>query len=82
MSKARFQIGEVEKHVIYVNANPFLKYIRIEVDGERVVNVANLTPSREFQLEVGNLEKHHVDIRIRAFSPIKLSVDGKEAEEI
>ncbi len=82
MSKARFEIGESEKHIISVNANPFLKFIRIEIDGERVVNVANFTPSREFKLDVGNLEKHQVQINIRALSPIKLFVDGNDTQQM
>ncbi|MHB1708174.1 MAG: hypothetical protein ACYCT2_01685 [Thermoplasmataceae archaeon] len=80
MSKAKFEIGENEKHIIDISANPFLKYIRIEVDGKRVIDVANFTPSRKFQLDVGELEKHQVEIRIRALSPIKLFVDGKETQ--
>ncbi len=82
MAKAKFEVGVSEKHLIAVDANPFLKYIRIEVDGERVIDVANFTPSRKFQLEVGNLEKHNVEIHIRALSPIKLFVDGEETEKI
>lgn len=82
MSKAKFEIGENEKHIININANPFLKYIRIEVDGERVVDVPNLIPSRKFDLEVGNPEKHKVDIYIRALSPIRMMVDGKEVAQI
>jgi hypothetical protein len=80
MSKAKFEIGENEKHLIDINANPFLKYIRIEVDGKRVIDVANFTPSRKFQLDIGESEKHQVEILIRALSPIKLFVDGKEAQ--
>lgn len=82
MSKAKFEIGENEKHIISVNANPFLKFIRIEVDGERVINVANFQPSRKFQIDVGKSEEHHVEIDIRALSPIKLIVDGKEFQKI
>ncbi len=82
MVKARFEVGENEKHIIAVNANPLLKYIRVEVDGERVINVANLTPSRELELDVGNAETHHLVIKIRAFSPIKLSEDGREIQQI
>lgn len=82
MVKGRFEVGESEKHIIAVNANPVFKYIRVEVDGERVINVANLTPSRKLQLDVGNSEKHNVEIDIRAFSPIKLYVDGKEIKQI
>jgi hypothetical protein len=82
MAKARFEIGENEKHTIDVNANPILKYIRIEVDGERVIDVVNLTPSRKFQLDVGESEKHQVEIHIRALSPVRLLVDGKEAQKV
>lgn len=82
MAKAKFEIGESEKHVIDVNANIILKYIRIYVDGERVINVVNLTPSRDFQLDVGNSEKHHVEIKIRALTPIRLLVDGNETQQI
>lgn len=82
MSKAKFEIGETEKHTIAVNANPFLKYIRIEVDGERVIDVANFQPSRKFQLDVGNQEVHNIEIDIRALTPIKLLVDGKEAQKL
>lgn len=78
MVKGKFEIGETEKHTIDVNANPLLKYIRIDVDGKRVINVPNFQPSREFELDVGNEEKHHLEIHIRAFSPVKLIVDGKE----
>jgi hypothetical protein len=82
MAKAKFEVGENEKHVIDVNANIILKYIRIYVDGERVINVVNLTPSRDFQLDVGNSEKHHVEIKIRALTPIRLLVDGNETQQI
>ena len=78
MSKARFEIGYHEKHVISVNANPFLKYIRIEVEGERVIDVPNLVPSRKFDLEIGNTEKHKVEIFKRLLSPVRLMVDGSE----
>lgn len=82
MSKARFEIGETEKHIIYVNANPVLKYIRVEVDGKRVVNVVNLQPSRKIELDVGDLETHHLEIDIRALTPTKLFVDGNETQQI
>ncbi|MGA3110925.1 MAG: hypothetical protein ABSE15_02705 [Candidatus Bathyarchaeia archaeon] len=38
MTKAKFEIGETEKHTIIVNATALLKYITIEVDGKKVVN--------------------------------------------
>jgi hypothetical protein len=82
MTKAKCQIRENEKHTIIVNANPLLKYIKIEVDGEKVVNESNFQPlPKKSQLEVGNSEKHHVEISAGPFSPIKLFVDGKEAQK-
>ena len=35
MTKAKFEIGETEKHTIIVNASAFLKYIKIEVDAKK-----------------------------------------------
>lgn len=83
MSKAKYEIGENEKHVIFVNASPFLKYIRIEVDGERVVNQANFQPfSKNFELDIGDVEKHNVQISAGTLYPIKLFVDGIEIQEM
>ena len=71
MTKAKFEIGETEKHTIIVNASALLKYIKIEVDGEKVVNEANFQPlAKKFQLDVGNSEKHHLEISAGPFSPI------------
>ena len=83
MTKAKFEIGENEKHTIIVNANPLLKYIRIEVDGEKVVNEANfqLLP-KKFQLDVGNSEKHHLEISAGPFSPIKLFWTEKKLKKL
>lgn len=82
MSKATFEVGETEKHTVFVNANPLLKYIRVEVDGKRVVNVANFQPSRKIELDIGDLEPHHLEIDIRALSPTRLFADGKEIPQI
>ena len=82
MAKAKFEIGATEKHTIIVNASALLKYTAIEVDGEKVVNEANFQPSsKKFQLDVGNSEKHHLEISAGPFSSIKLFVDGKEAQK-
>ena len=81
MTKAKFEIGKTEKHTIIVNASALLKYIKIEVDGEKVVNESNFQPSaKKFELDVGNSEKHHLEISAGPFSPIILFVDGKEAQ--
>lgn len=82
MVKAKFEIGENEKHTIIVNASALLKFIKIEVDGEKVVNEANFQPSaKKFQLDVGKSEKHHLEISAGPFSPITLFVDGKETQK-
>ena len=82
MTKAKFEIGETEKHIIVVNASALLKYIKIEVDGEKVVNEANFQPlAKKFQLDVGSSEKHHVEISAGPFSPITLFVEGKEVQK-
>ena len=58
MTKAKFEIGETEKHTIIVNASALLKYIKIEVDGEKVVNEANFQP---FSMHQKNVD---IDLRL------------------
>ena len=53
MSKAKFKIGEKEKHTIARNANLCLKCVRIEADGKRVIDVPNFIPSRKLDLKSG-----------------------------
>ena len=43
MTKANFEIGENEKHTIVVNASALLKFVKIEVDGEKVVNESHFS---------------------------------------
>jgi sulfite reductase beta subunit-like hemoprotein len=58
MTKAKFEIGETEKHTIIVNVTPLLKYTAIEVDGEKVVNESHFSSlPKKFQVEVTNTEK-------------------------
>ena len=68
MTKARFEIGENEKHTIIVNANPLLKYIPIEMDGKKIVNEPHFSPLPKFQIGVGNPEKHHVRAKWKYFN--------------
>jgi hypothetical protein len=59
-----------------------MKHITIELDGEKVVDELHYNPTaKKFQFDVGNSEKHHVEISVGPFSPIKLFVDGKEAQK-
>ena len=53
MSKVKFEIGEKEKHTIARNANLFLKCVRIEADGKRVIDVPNFIPSRKLDMKSG-----------------------------
>ena len=69
MTKAKFEIGETEKHTIIVNATALLKYIKIEVDGKKVVNESHFS-SKEVPVGVGNSEKHHLEI---SAGPFRLS---------
>ena len=60
MTKAKFEIGETEKHTIIVNASALVKYIKIEVDGEKVVNESHFSSlPKKFQVEVINTEKNY-----------------------
>jgi len=78
MTKAKFVIGEIEKHTIIVNKNRLLKYISIEVDGKKVIKEAYFTPTpKKFQLEVENTEKHQVEIETHPLSATTITVDGK-----
>jgi hypothetical protein len=64
MTKAKFEIGETEKHTIIVNASALLKYIKIEVDGEKVVNESNFSSlPKKFQVEVEISAKHRKKLR-------------------
>ena len=63
MTKAKFEIGETEKHIIIVNASALLKYIKIEVDGEKVVNESHFSSlPKKFQVEVINTEKNYTSL--------------------
>ena len=60
MTKAKFEIGENEKHTIIVNASALLKYIKIEVDGKKVVNESSFSSlPKKFQVEALNTEKNY-----------------------
>ena len=77
MTKAKFEIGETEKHTIIVNVSALLKYIKIEVDGEKVVNEANFQPlPKKFQVEVRNSEN-----KLRCAKWKYLNLDTKNGGE-
>jgi hypothetical protein len=83
MAKAKFEIGEAEKHLIVVDWDWFMKHITIELDGEEMVNEFHYSPAaKKVQFDVGSFEKHRVEISTGKFSPIKVFVDGKTAQKI
>ena len=60
MTKAKFEIGENEKHTIIVNVDSLLKYTAIEVDGKKIVNESPFSSlPKKFQVEVINTEKNY-----------------------
>lgn len=82
MTKSKFEIGETEKHTIFVNNSMLLKNIIIEIDGEKVVDESHFSPSgKKFQFDVGSSEKHHVEISAGGFSTTTLFVDGKAVQD-
>ena len=59
------------------NASALLKYIKIEVDGEKVVNEANFSSlPKKFQVEVLNTEKNYARAKWKC-----LDVDTKNGGE-
>ena len=79
MTKAKFEIGEKEKHLIVVDWNWFFKHINIDLDGERVVDEDHYSPiAKKFQFDVGNFERHRVEISVGLLSSIKVFVDGNQ----
>ena len=82
MAKAKFAIGETEKHVIVIDNSLLWKHITIEIDGEKVVDEPHFSPQgKKFQFEVGSSEKHHVEISAGGFSHTELFVDGRAVHE-
>jgi hypothetical protein len=82
MSKVNFEIGDKEKHHVFVHNDLVLKHITIEIDGEKVADESHFSPSgKKFQFDVGTSEKHHLEITAGGFSHTELSVDGKPVPE-
>ncbi|MEI6797446.1 MAG: hypothetical protein WCK39_11335 [Methanomassiliicoccales archaeon] len=81
MAKASFEIGETEKHLIFVNNNLFMKHITIELDGEKIADEYHYSPmAKKFHFDVGSSEKHQVEISVGGFSQTELLVDGKAVQ--
>ena len=78
MSKYNFEVGEMEKHNVYVNWSKFMKRVRVEVDSKVIVDEPNFSPAvKKYAFDVGESEKHRVEVSAGLFSPFKVVVDGK-----
>ncbi len=81
MADINYEIGDKEKHLLTVAVSVFWKKIRIQLDGEDLVNKGHFTPGPEqFTFDVGETEKHKVEVSAGGFSSTKVTVDGKEIE--
>jgi hypothetical protein len=79
----KYEIGETEKHVIKINWNLFMKHLKIELDGRTVADKYHYSPSPEkFNFDVGDDEKHRVEISVGGFSSTKVQVDGKPLKPV
>jgi hypothetical protein len=82
MGKTKFEIGETEKHTIFVNNSLLMKRITIEIDGEKVADESNFSPmGKKFQFDVGSSEKHQVEISAGGFARTEVFVDGKAVQK-
>ncbi len=81
MSKTNFEIGEKEKHLLTVSWSIVSKRILIKLDDEKLVDKGHFTPGPEqFTFDVGDTEKHKVEVSVGGFSHLKVLVDGKPIE--
>ena len=63
MSKEQFEIGEKEKHSLTVHTDRIMKTIRIEVDGQKVIDESIFSPAaKKFAFDVGTSEIHKVEV--------------------
>ena len=86
MGKSTFEVGEREKHSLTVDADQVMKKIRIEVDGQKVIDESLFSPgAKKFALDVGSPEAHKVEVEFGmtrwAFGrKLTVLVDGKPVQ--
>ncbi len=86
VGKSSFEVGEREKHALTVDANQVMKRIRIELDGQKVIDESLLSPgAKKFAFDVGSSEVHKVEVDLGmtrwAFGrKISVLVDGKPVQ--
>jgi hypothetical protein len=81
--KAKFEIGDKEKHLIETDKSILWKTHKVKVDGKTVINdfrpsVTEIT----YDLEVGDVEKHQLQVTFAPFVAATLKVDGKSVESV
>jgi hypothetical protein len=63
MGKSTFEVGEGEKHSLTVDTDRVMKTIRIEVDGQKVIDESIFSPAaKKFAFDVGTSEVHKVEV--------------------
>ncbi len=80
MTKAKFEIGENEKHTLTVERDYMMKKDIIELDGEKLTDEFTIWPgARKYSFDIGSSEVHKVQVTMGRFSAPKVLVDGKPA---
>jgi hypothetical protein len=86
MGKSTFEVGEKEKHSLTVDTDMIMKTIRINVDGQKVVDESLFSPgAKKFAFDVGSPEVHKVEVDLGmtrwAFGrKLTVLVDGKPVQ--
>ena len=86
VGKSKFEVGEREKHSLTVDTDRVMKTIRIEVDGQKVIDESLFSPApKKFAFDVGSSEVHKVEVDLGmtrwAFGrKITVLVDGKPVQ--
>ena len=86
MGKSSFEVGEKEKHSLTVDRDMVMKTIRIEVDGQKVIDESLFSPGpKKFAFDVGSPEVHKVEVHLGlprwAFGrKLTVLVDGKPVQ--
>jgi hypothetical protein len=78
--KARFEIGENEKHIIEVSASVWTGQVKIVVDGRTMAKTHQIGLSdASYRFPVGENEKHDVEVIVGGIvaARAELLVDGK-----
>jgi hypothetical protein len=65
VGKSTFEVGESEKHSLTVDTDMVMKTIRIQVDGQKVIDESLFSPgAKKFAFDVGSSEVHKVEVNL------------------